>query len=419
MSVTTPARDTSHLSEPVERYTRVAMVLHWAMALLILAQIAGGLWMAFVSGEADEGRFVVYQLHKTFGLVVLALALARIVWRLAHPAPELPEGMTSLERIAAHGTHVAFYALMVLVPLSGWLMVSVSPTGIPTFFLMIEALPFAHLPIGKGLSAEEMKAAETLWINVHFTLALATLGLFSLHVAAALKHQFVARDQLIARMVPQGNPDPYGTQTRSSAGTLGFGAAALFLAGGLWVGAMQSAGPVVTAESGTAEAKGNWAIRTEESALGFEITFSGAAVAGAFPDWSADVTFDPDDLESGSISVVVQTASVSVNDATLAGQAAGADGFASADHPTAVFSSESIIATETGYRAEGSLEIRGIASPVALDFTFTEAGGVATVLGTAMLDRMTYGIGAVGAADEGWLKHAVTVEFSLIADRIE
>ena len=141
--------------------------------------------------------FALYQWHKSFGFLVLALAVLRLAWRFANPSPGLPDGMPAIERIAAHLGHAGLYALLLALPLSGWLMVSASPWGIPT--VLFEVLPVPHLPVPEALGGKA--EAEAVLKELHEVLGFALLALVVLHVAAALKHHFINRDTVLRRMV--------------------------------------------------------------------------------------------------------------------------------------------------------------------------------------------------------------------------
>jgi cytochrome b561 len=179
------------------RYSAVAKLLHWAIALLILGQIAGGLYMHNLPNSADM-KFELYQLHKSFGLTILALSLFRLFWRLTHKGPPLPRALPDWERILARVTHVGFYVLMIGVPLVGWAMVSASPLRIPTKLFFV--IPVPDLPLPRSRDLAEI-LAET-----HEYAAFTILGLLALHVAGGLKHHFVDRNGILARMVPGLNP---------------------------------------------------------------------------------------------------------------------------------------------------------------------------------------------------------------------
>src|SRR5690606_14556202 len=112
------------LANSQTQYGWTAIVLHWAMALLLFGQWTLGQTMVRISDQ--RLAFDLFQWHKSFGLLVLALAILRLAWRLANPRPLLPAGTPRLEQAAAASTHRALYALMILLPLSGWALVSAS-----------------------------------------------------------------------------------------------------------------------------------------------------------------------------------------------------------------------------------------------------------------------------------------------------
>lgn len=182
------------------RYTRVAIALHWLIALAILGLFASGLWMVDAIQDKTQRAvaFDVYQIHKSVGLTVLVLSVIRLIWRLIHPAPALPDGMSGFERFAAKATHVAFYAFMIAMPLIGWAMVSASPFGLPTIVFGLFEWPH----IGPIEALADKKPVEDLAKSAHASLAYGGMALAALHIGAALKHHFVNRDGVLARMVP-------------------------------------------------------------------------------------------------------------------------------------------------------------------------------------------------------------------------
>jgi cytochrome b561 len=183
------------MSQPTntERYTNVAVFLHWTMALLIIGMIGVGLTMG---SYPIAYKFVAYNLHKSFGLTILALSFFRLYWRLTHRAPALPGGMRPWERLAAHASHFGFYLLMIGMPLSGWIMVS-ADAKFPTVFFSLFEVPQFPLPV-----AYDTKATHEQFEWLHYWLAMGTLGLLALHVGAALKHHFINRDTVLRRMLP-------------------------------------------------------------------------------------------------------------------------------------------------------------------------------------------------------------------------
>jgi cytochrome b561 len=162
---------------------------------MILSLIAFGFLM---TQEWMPQRFKIYQWHKSFGIVVLVLSAFRLVWRLTHKPPELPDGMKRWEIVFAKMTHIGFYVLMIGVPLLGWAMISASrlPIENELFYL----IPLPDLP---GITASE--ATEDRLKLLHEIGAKLILLLFVLHVAGALKHHFVEKDGTLARMIPALN----------------------------------------------------------------------------------------------------------------------------------------------------------------------------------------------------------------------
>lgn len=178
------------------RYDAVAMTLHWVIALGILTQIAMG-WGMTTFTLPLLLKFKIYQLHKSIGITVLLAVALRIVWRFTHVPPPLPEDMPLLERRVAAGTHYLLYLLMAAIPLTGWLVASVSPLQIP--IVLYGRLPWPFLPVPPGWVSH---AADHMAGNVHAWLAYGALGLVVLHVLAALRHHFVLHDDVLRRMWP-------------------------------------------------------------------------------------------------------------------------------------------------------------------------------------------------------------------------
>jgi cytochrome b561 len=181
---------------PTDRYSSVAIALHWTIALIVIANLAGGLTIDLFLDSPDSGMVAtgrtIIALHKAFGLLVIALTLLRIGWRLANPPPPFPASMTGMERGLARTVHVLFYGLLLVLPLSGWAMVSTGKTVGPVSvfgWFDVPALPFAQAQHGLFASSHELLG----WVM------LATLAL---HILAAAKHQLFDRDHLLARMVP-------------------------------------------------------------------------------------------------------------------------------------------------------------------------------------------------------------------------
>lgn len=182
-------------------YTPVAIALHWVLAIAIISMVFMGWYMEdlreqlLTGGPATIAEVQsLYNLHKTVGLIILALSLFRLVWRLTHPGPGLPEGMKAWEKHLATATHWLFYVLIIGLPIGGWMASSASP--FPSYLFNNPELAIPRLPVPQETGFEEAMG------SAHGAGAWAILLLTALHIGAALKHQFIDRDNLLARMIP-------------------------------------------------------------------------------------------------------------------------------------------------------------------------------------------------------------------------
>lgn len=179
------------LRNRLHSYGWIAIVLHWLIALLFLGQLIGGNVMTRL--EDKRLAFNLIQWHKSFGFLLLALVILRILWRLANPTPRYPESMPLWEQRAAHVSHGLLYVLQLALPLTGWVLVSTSVLAIPTFAFYLFVVPNLPIPMSAGI--------EHQFMRYHTWLGYAAIALLVLHVAAALRHHFVLRDGLMRRML--------------------------------------------------------------------------------------------------------------------------------------------------------------------------------------------------------------------------
>ena len=172
-----------------QRYTGVAIGLHWLIGLMILISFGVGLYMVDLSLSPTKLR--LYSWHKWAGVTIFTLVFIRCLWRLTHTAPALPVDMPRWQRVAAEASHYLLYALMIAIPLSGWLMSSAK--GFQTVY-------FGVLPI-PDLLDKNKELGETLAL-VHKVLNFTMIGIVVVHAAAALKHHFIDKDDILRRMQP-------------------------------------------------------------------------------------------------------------------------------------------------------------------------------------------------------------------------
>lgn len=171
-----------------DAYTRTAVILHWAIALLVFIALPMGVYMQDLPLSPEKIRLVNY--HKWIGVGVFALACLRAAWRFTHKPPELPAHMQPWERLAAMLVHYLLYALIFAIPLSGWVMSSA---------LGLQTVWFGVLPIPDLVGRDKVLGEYFLTVHqgLNATLAILLLG----HIGAALKHHFIDRDEVLRHMV--------------------------------------------------------------------------------------------------------------------------------------------------------------------------------------------------------------------------
>lgn len=173
------------------RYTTTAIWLHWLTVLLIFAVFPLGLYMHDL--KLSPAKLQLYSYHKWIGFTLLILGMLRVVWRVTHTAPALPVRITRRQQFASGLVHHLLYVLLLAVPLSGWLMSSAK--GVQTVL-------FGVLPLPDLLARD--KALGSLLGQLHESLNYLLLLLVMIHLAAALKHKLIDRDEVMARMLPGG-----------------------------------------------------------------------------------------------------------------------------------------------------------------------------------------------------------------------
>jgi cytochrome b561 len=169
------------------RYTRVAIALHWTIAVLVIVNLTIGLLHESLLRGAIP-------LHKSIGMLVLLLSVIRLLWRLTHRPPLLPVTVQRWERGLAHAVHWLLYALMILIPMSGWVFTSASPKRHALLFFGLFPLPM--FPVMPDKEVSHMVAER------HEQLAWLMIALLALHIGAALKHRLADRDRTLERMLP-------------------------------------------------------------------------------------------------------------------------------------------------------------------------------------------------------------------------
>lgn len=179
-----------HFRNSPTRWGAVAQWLHWSVAALILALMAIGWWMRLMPLSMD--KITLFYWHKSLGMLALALVLIRLGWRAANRAPALPDDLPRWEPFLARLMHVALYLLILLMPVSGWLLNSAS--GIP--FKIFWTIP---LPAISPVSAQLEQSFSLLHLVVFWALAILLLG----HISASLRHHFILHNDVLVSMLPR------------------------------------------------------------------------------------------------------------------------------------------------------------------------------------------------------------------------
>lgn len=375
-------------------YSATAKLLHWLIAAFVIGLLGLGLTMTRI--EDLQLRYELYQLHKSLGVTVLGLMLLRIVWRFIAPPPELPASIQGLERQAAAKTHFALYALLLLLPLSGWAMVSAAlpPFNFPTS--LYKTIPWPHIPAIEELSAEAKKTVEPLLKTLHGALGWALLALVILHIAAALRHSIVLKDGVMLRMLPRF--------LKSSAklivplAFLGFGAA--------------GAPPALAQE---------WAIDKDKSKITFEVDAGGQTISGEFEQFQAEIHFDPDDPEGAQIAAAIDINTVATGQAEVDAALRGKDWLDAQTYPGAGFRAKAVkpAGDEGSYVLQGNLSIKGETAPIELPFTLDVDLGEATVRGSTTISRAAFKIGPTGPVSGMVIGDTVKVNLDIAATRLD
>ena len=428
------------------RYSTLAIVLHWLIAAAIVLQVV---LSSRMEGRPTPETFAVTQLHKSIGISILLLSLARLGWRLAHPAAPLPTTLAKWETLLARSVHVGFYVIMIGMPLTGWIMVSASRIELPT--LLYGTIPWPDLPVAH-LAPAAKKAWHGFGMTSHHLLAKLIYVLLALHVAGALKHQLFSRDEpVLARMAPGAAAGRWFEPRilvilAGFLGVIAFGEIVTPPSPGMAAAPPPAAAP---ASSGAAEAPGVLAQTTTAAApspppigpasaaatpaiptgpvkwivepgstLGFASSWSGQPITGRFDRWSADIVFSPEALDRSKVRVSIDIGSVNTGDRQRDATLPSADWFDAAAHPKAIFTAERFEKLGPDrYLAHGTLQLKGASRPQDLAFRLKITGDRAEVTGSASLDRTAFAIGEGEFAATDQIPGKVTVTIALKARR--
>ena len=400
------------LGNTTTSYGAVTKTFHWLTALgiflaLPLGYFANDLAHAIETPEiattdAQVARAaLLFSLHKTIGLTVFFVALARILWALTQTKPGLLNGDTVLESRLAEVVHWLLYGSLVAVPLSGWVH-HASTTGFaPIWWPFGQCLPF--VPKDEGVAQ--------ITATLHFLLQWVLVGALVLHIMGALKHHVIDRDATLRRMLPGDTPaQPTAKQPGHGVPLLGALAVwAVVLGGANGLGWFKPDAAAQAPAQSLASVESDWTV--QDGALDITVIQMGSEVTGSFADWTADISYETaTENPKGEVTVTVSIPSLTLGSVT--DQAMGAEYFNAEDHPTATFSAQ--IVEEDGHIAQGTLTIKDQSTPVEMPFELAIDGNTAQASGGLTVDRRAFNIG--GEATDS-LGASVDIRFELTATR--
>lgn len=399
-------------------YGSVTKTFHWLTALLIFTALPLG-WIAndlahaiydpaIATTEDDIARAAqLFSLHKTVGITVFFVALARILWALTQSKPGLLNADNKPEAFAAETVHWLLYGSLVLVPLTGWVHHAATEGFAPILWPFGQNLPF----IPKSAYLAEITA------GLHWLFIWTLVGSLTLHIVGALKHHVVDKDSTLRRMLPGHSDAPQPPEQHHSAlpAVAALTVWVAVLIGGWSIGVFSHHSPAATDTAELTEVQSDWQV--QDGTLAITITQLGSPVTGQFADWTAAIAFeDPAERGlAGTVDVTIAIASLSLG--TVTDQAMGADFFDGTQFPTAQFKAD-LFKTDTGYEARGPLTIRDKTVDIVLPFDLEIQDDIATMSGALELNRLDFDVGKSMPAEDS-LAFAVTVSVDLTAQRAE
>ncbi|HQT63667.1 MAG: cytochrome B [Acidocella sp. 20-57-95] len=180
-----------------QKYTKVAVILHWLIAFGIGLNIILAITNDYFS---DATARIMIDLHKSIGITVLGLVMLRIIWRLTHTPPPFPPEYKAWETLAAHSAHYALYGLIILMPVTGWVHDSAFSQAAEHPLILFWVIPWFRLSFIANMDPATKHYVHELFGTIHTLLSYALYGVMAAHILGALKHQFIDKHPEIQRM---------------------------------------------------------------------------------------------------------------------------------------------------------------------------------------------------------------------------
>ena len=389
------------------QYGSVSKLLHWTIALIVIFQLVVGSWMHGL--PRSDFKFKIYDLHKSLGILVLALIAVRVLWHLFSRRPQPVETLTKMERIGARALHDSFYLLLIAMPLTGWAMSSAF--GVPVHVFGLFTLPDFVV---------KSKAGAHLYRELHGYISDVLIAVVSAHAGAALMHHFFKKDTVLKRMLPLLLAALLlGAAPAAKAATTNIPAKAATT--NIPAKAAIVNVPAQTNIATAAKPARAWVMLHQKSTITFKPTQLGKAFTGHFGVFAASIFFSPDNLAGSSVYVDVHMTTASTGASDRDQNLMSAEWFDVARFPDAIFKSTAFHKVgANAYTADGILTIKGVSLPVQLPFTVIfsrnpDGGEIATADGSLTLDRSKFNIGTGQWKATDIIASQVPVFFHIVA----
>lgn len=379
-------------------YSWVARTLHWLTALLIFWAIVLGLVADALPASPEQ--VLLFVLHKSAGITVLALVLVRLGWRVLNAPPplDLPPAQAKL----AHMGHWGLYALMIVLPLTGWLLNSAA--GYPFAWFNLVSVPFFP-----GVGEAQKPLFEQLHEVMFYVIAVAIAG----HVVMLVVHKLSQDHNLLPRMLPRTSSA--GVLLLICVGLLGF---TLYTANQARVNEqlaqVNEPAQAQTLTSDRAQVSSpHWVLVPKDEQLTFTGYYSGEPFKGAIQSFVPNLYFDPSRVNQGVIDVDIDTASITTFNSDWDSSLKGSQWFATKKYPQAKYISESIRTEGDGFVADGQLQLKGVVKPLTVRFQWQSQDDSAQFIGTALIDRRAFNIGSGSWAEDDSIGFEVVLDIQL------
>lgn len=360
----------------MKRYSSLAVYLHWIIAIAIFVMLVSGWSLHYELINSKQLTFQLFQWHKSIGIVIIGLVFLRIVWRLIKKPPATPEQLIDNERAIKFG-HILLYILLIVMPLSGWVLVSTNPQGIPT--IVFGLLDWLHLPLGEIA----YQPAKLIHYYAAFVISAVVIG----HIAMAIKHQ----SQGILLLQRMRATHLVKTGLVLSVATIGF----------LSINVFQVSPP---AELKSISVDGESA---GQNFIQFSGEHAGNPFNGVFTDWQLDTDIDIENQTMSRFNLTVSMATTSTGSSLYDQTLKETDWFDVENFPSANYQSSSAeFISETQVNVSGTFTLKETTIPLILSLSF-DGKNISTDF---TLKRQEINIGQDADPDADWVSEDIQVK---------